>query len=338
MTTTPTQVQGVDIRPFDVATDYEPVAALVTDVNRFDDLDWVMTTAELEHDIGDEGPFHPERDVRVAEVDGRRVGLIRISSRTRGGGKVVHRMEVFTHPTWRRRGVGRALVAWADERTRRLVASGTWPDGLAHELSATLDEANTAAVGFAESLPDFRLVRYSFEMRRPLDGLLPEVPLPSGIEIRPVEARDHRRIWDANAEAFQDHWEAAQRTDADFERDFAQPELDTSLWRVAWEGDEVAGVCMNNIFHEENARLGISVGWMEQVSVRRRWRRRGVGSAIIAASLLAFRDRGIAEASLGVDAENPTGALALYEHLGFRRHRSFRDYRRPIAARAAGPL
>jgi ribosomal protein S18 acetylase RimI-like enzyme len=87
---------------------------------------------------------------------------------------------------------------------------------------------------------------------------------------------------------------------------------------------------MNHIFAEENERLGIKVGWLEQVSVRRPWRRRGVGAAIIAASLRAFQDRGLDEASLGVDAENPTGALALYERLGFSRYRSFRVYRKRL--------
>ncbi len=324
------RTEGLVLRPFDPATDYEPVAELVSATNAFDGLDWLMTQHEIRSEVRSGGAYDPGRDTRVAEVDGQPVGFIRISSRTRGGEKVVHRMETWTGPEWRRRGVGRALVNWAEERSRRLVEAGaSWPQGLIHEMSGTLDEANAASAAFAEAM-GYRLIRYSFEMRRRLDEPIPIAPLPAGLELRPVRAEDHRRIWDANAEAFRDHWEAAQRTDADFERDFADPDLDTSLWRVAWDGDEVAGVSMNTIFTEENERLGIKVGWLDQVSVRRPWRRRGVGAAVIAASLEALRERGLEEASLGVDAENPTGALALYERLGFRKYRSFRVYRKPL--------
>jgi ribosomal protein S18 acetylase RimI-like enzyme len=108
------------------------------------------------------------------------------------------------------------------------------------------------------------------------------------------------------------------------------PDTDISLWKVAWDGDEVAGVSINTVYAEENERLGINVGWLDQVSVRRPWRRKGVGAAVIAESLRLLRERGLDEASLGVDAENPTGALALYEGLGFTRHRAFRVYRKAL--------
>ena len=72
------------------------------------------------------------------------------------------------------------------------------------------------------------------------------------------------------------------------------------------------------------------MGWLGQVSVRRPWRRQGVGAAIIAASLRTFRDKGMTHAGLGVDAENPTGALALYEKLGFERHHTWGIYRKDL--------
>ena len=106
------------------------------------------------------------------------------------------------------------------------------------------------------------------------------------------------------------------------------PELDTSLGQVAWAGDQVAGSVTTLVFPEENATLGISRGWLEHISVRRPGRRRGLASALIARSLRILADRGFRQAALGVDAENPTGALSVYESMGFRRHRVGVAYRK----------
>ena len=322
---------GLALRAFDVERDYEPVADLITTANIHDDLDWLMTVAALRSEIRAEGWYHPVTDTRVAELDGVVVGFLRVRSRERGPDKVVHRQEVWTAPPLRRRGIASALVEWSEARARDIVGSGSLGTATAvHELAFTCDESNPASLAFAEAV-GYRLTRYSFEMRRRLDEPIPDAPLPDGIEVRPVVERDHRQIWEGNAEAFRDHWEAAERNEADFLTTFDNPDLDTTLWQVAWDRDEVAGVVINAIFAEENERLGIKVGWLEEVSVRRPWRRRGLGAALIAASLRTFHERGMDEASLGVDAENPTGALALYERLGFRRHRSFRVYRKRIA-------
>lgn len=87
---------------------------------------------------------------------------------------------------------------------------------------------------------------------------------------------------------------------------------------------------MNFIYPEENTKLGLSRGWLEHVSVRRPWRGRGVAKALIAASLEVLRDRGMQVAALGVDAQNPNGALALYEALGFRPHETWTSYRKAL--------
>ena len=78
---------------------------------------------------------------------------------------------------------------------------------------------------------------------------------------------------------------AGERTDDDFRAWFADPDLDTSLWRVAWDGDEVAGLRHDVHLAEENETLGLRRGWLEHVSVRRPWRRRGLASALIASAL-----------------------------------------------------
>jgi ribosomal protein S18 acetylase RimI-like enzyme len=172
---------------------------------------------------------------------------------------------------------------------------------------------------------------YGFLMRRALAEPIVNAPLPAGFEVRPVRPEDHRTIWDADTEAFLDHDEPAERDESDFVTWFAQPAIDSSLWRVAWAGDEVAGSVMTIIWHDENEALGVRRAWLEHVSVRRPWRGRGVASALIAETLLMLRAMGLDEAMLGVHGENPTGAVGVYERAGFRTHRRWSLWRKGIA-------
>ena len=92
----------------------------------------------------------------------------------------------------------------------------------------------------------------------------------------------------------------------------------------------MAGVVQNWIWTAENETNGIQRGWLEHVSVRRPWRRRGLARAITALSLERLRDAGMTEAMLGVDSENANGALGLYEGLGFTIHTRSSAFRRSI--------
>lgn len=319
-------IAGLQFRTFHPDRDYEGLVALIRGAHLADGVDWIPTVENLrtEHEHG--GEFDPRRDLLLALVDDTIVGASETNVRTRELGPS-HHVEGWVSPAFRRRGLGRALLHWAEARAREVAlvdgrtgerSLGSWPD-----------EAQAGAVALYES-EGYAIVRYGFMMVRDLTEPIPELPLPDGLEVRPVEPVDHRRIWDADVEAFRDHWDAGERTDADFEGWFASPELDTGLWRVAWDGDEVAGSVMNFIYPAENETLGTERGWLDHVSVRRPWRRRGLASALIAASMRALRGVGMTDAALGVDAENPSGALRVYENLGFRRTRTGVAYRKAM--------
>jgi ribosomal protein S18 acetylase RimI-like enzyme len=170
-------------------------------------------------------------------------------------------------------------------------------------------------------------IRWFFLMRRATLDDIPDAALPDGLEFRPVTPDQHRAIFDAEVEAFRDHWSSREKTDEDLERTLKREELDTDLWVVVWDGDEIAGVVQNWVWAEENATLGVARGWLEHISVRRPWRRRGLGRAITAEALRRLAAAGLTEACLGVDAENPTGALGLYEGLGFDVHQRWITHR-----------
>jgi mycothiol synthase len=328
-TTEPPDDAPIRERGFDPERDLPALAALICDVNAHDRFDWFPTPASLAVEWMAKPGFDPRHDARLLEASGRLVGAISVGWRDRGG-RVVHRIDSWVHPDVRRRGHGGRLLAWAEARARASVADGSGgPRDLPHFLGGGADVANAASIAFAIAA-GYQPIRYSFEMRRPLDLPIPDAPLPAGLEVLPVEPEQHRRIWDADVEAFRDHWESGVRDEADFVQHFRNPDLDTSLWQVAWDGDEVAGSVMNGIYADENAKLGLAIGWLDHVSVRRPWRGRGLAGALIVRSLTVLRDRGMTVATLGVDAENPTGALGLYERLGFRRHKTWQSYRKPL--------
>ena len=325
-----TDLGAVTLRLFDPARDYEPLAELIRDANGHDETDWLPSAEALRHDLAHAGTFRPSLDGLVAESDGRLVGVAIATWRQRGQ-KVVHQIDpLLVRPSHRRHGIGTTLLAWAETHCAERVRAGeAGPAGLPQELGAwgALGVPGAAELASAHG---FRAVRYGMEMRRPTSGPIPGAPLPPGLEVRPVRPDQHRRIWGADVEAFQDHWEAALRTDADYEWWFSRPGLDTSLWQVAWDGDEVAGSILTTINADENARLGANRAWLDHISVRRPWRRRGLAAALIASTLRLLAHRGVEEAALGVDAENLSGAVRLYERMGFVRYHSGVTYRKVL--------
>src|SRR6185436_16749941 len=115
-----------------------------------------------------------------------------------------------------------------------------------------------------------------------------------------------------------------------FEKGFAEfrhnlinePGYDARLWFIAVEGNEIVGVCICRGEDPEDPESG----WVNELGVRRAWRKRGLGYALLKHSFAAFYDDGKKRAGLGVDASNLTGALRLYEHAGMYVLRQFNQY------------
>ncbi len=323
---------GVTFRLVDTARDWEALAAFIREVNKYDDEPWLPSAENLEHDWSPTSGYEPGRDSLLAIDGGQIVGATQVGWRQRTG-KVVHNAEVWVLPSRRREGIGSALLAWVEAHSIEGLAAG-WGGSpeLPHVHGAGTDRANEASNAFAVAM-GYVAVRYGVLMQRDLNQPIPDVSMPDGIEVRPVLEADHRRIWAADVEAFKDHWENAVREEADYKRFFNNPDLDTTLWQVAWDGDEVAGQVRSYISAEENQRHGRLRGYTEHISVRRPWRRRGLARAITAASLRRFRDLGMTDAMLGVDTQNANGAFGLYEGLGFVPHSSANAYRRKLDRR-----
>lgn len=324
------EIPGLVFRRVRLPEDLEGIAEMHIRARVADDVDERESAEEWGEWFAHPSGFDPATDVVIGELDGGIVGfaIARVVDDADGGRDYISGGEV--DPDVRGRGIGRALVRHNIRRLRGRAAREVDADSaVERRLESWAMESMERRVRLLQS-EGFVAVRSFLEMLRPDLEHIADMPMPAGLELRPVLPEQHRQIWDADSEAFADHWGSQQNTDEAFHHFFSGPEFRPELWRVAWDGDEVAGVVMNKILSRFNEETGERRGEVAGVSVRRPWRGRGLARAMVADSLRALRDAGMTSAMLGVDAENPTGAIGVYEANGFVVHRRGLNLRRPL--------
>ena len=232
-----------------------------------------------------------------------------------------YRTECFVQPDQRGRGLGRVLLTRQLQRAqaiaRKLAAPGA-PVTLT--LSARAWQQQPAAVAMFEA-KGLRRARTYLEMSRDLSQPVAASAPPAGLRLEPwTDPRADEVIWQAYEAAFADHWGYTPESFESFSHRLLVGHVQRQHSVVAWAGGLVAGASLNDM-DESRAR---GPAWVRQLFVRRDWRGRGLGRALLAASLRRARDLGYTYAGLMVDAENQTGALSLYQAAGFevssRRH------------------
>lgn len=319
---------GLVLRHLRAPDDYPAMNALANAVRAAEGTDYSTTDEQFAAFYDNLPNSDPAKDVAIAEVDGRMVGYGRASWHEEPGGPRLYEAIPFVDPKVAGEGVFMAMLEALESRLRVIAADQPAGDKLFETFGGDLAPERDALLRQSGYQP----VRYFFSMVRPTMDDLPDAPLPAGLEVREVLPGQLVAIWAADQEAFADHWGFAPATDSDYQRFLTDPVTsDTTLWRVAWDGDQIAGQVRSYINAHENERLGRQRGYVEFISVRRPWRRRGLARALIAASFPLLRARGMQEGALGVDAENTSGALRVYENCGFRPVSRTTLYRKPLS-------
>jgi ribosomal protein S18 acetylase RimI-like enzyme len=273
------------------------------------------------------------QDTRVAVTDtGEIVGYAQVVGEAPF---VVIPVSGAVHPAYRGQGIGSCLLAWATARATEIAAKAPAPARVVmHSNLFATDNTGITLLqehGWGE-------VRQFVHLRLEMDKPPIEPTWPEGIEVRPLQPPDWAKVGPAMDEAFADHW-GTLTVDIDEEDDEAEPEgviekpvYDRDYWNtpglcfVAWAGDEVAGVCLCN---------GKSLEWPEagylgSLSVRRPWRRTGLGLALSLHALGEFYRRGTRVVITDTDGDGFTKAYALYQKLGMTIYRQENVYEKEI--------
>lgn len=323
------ELPGLVFRHFRGESDYPGMVEVLQGSKEADQIDEVDTIEALASSYAHLVNSDPFQDMVFAEVGDRTVGYNRVMWRQELDGKRLYIHFGFLLPEWRGHGIGGAMVRHSERRLIQ-IAAGHPSDGPKFLQTNAYDRAQAGLVALLERagyVPE----RYFYDMLRPDLENIPEAPMPPGLEVRPVGPESYRAVWEAEVEAFRDHWGYIPPTEEDYQVWQEHPNFRPSLWKVGWDGDQVAGMVQNFIDDNENARHGRQRGYTEDICVRRPWRGRGLARSLIVQSLHMHKELGMTEAALGVDTENPNGALHLYESVGFRPVKRQVLYRKPLA-------
>jgi mycothiol synthase len=233
------------------------------------------------------------------------------------------------HPAFEGLGIGTDLMFWAEDRLQETLYRV--PDDLRVTFRAGSLSTHVPTKNLMEKL-GMTLSRYFWRMMIDLQNQTPLPVWPKGISLETFgEVNDIRTVYLAFDDAFRDHWGYVQQPEAagvaKWEHWISSDEaFEPSLWFMAMDGDEIAGICLCRKKEYEDPDMG----WVSILGVRRPWRKQGLGLALLHHAFRRFRQLGKLRAGLGVDAHSLTGAPRLYEKAGMHVMREIHTYEKEL--------
>lgn len=320
-------IPGLTFRGFAGETDYPKMLAVIKAGKQADKVERSDSLDNMQRYYKHLVNCDPYTDMLFAEINGEVIGYNRIEWFRQDDGVFTYGVIGFLHPDWRRKGIGTTMLQHAEARMRLIAA--------AHEpgpkfFQASVNHGEQGLLSLLES-QGYQPVRYTINMTRAINAPMPDAPMPPGLEVRPVTEAHYRPIFEADQEAFRDHWGSGERS---FEEGFPpwqeDPVFNPALWKVAWDGEQIAGMVLNFVNQAENTEYRRKRGYTEGISVRRPWRKLGLARSLLVQSIAMFKEMGMTETALGVDAENLSGALNLYQAVGYKEVKRSITYRKAM--------
>jgi mycothiol synthase len=252
----------------------------------------------------------PNLLIQVAERDGRLVGYLDVNADGDGRFNVDARtLEPEVAPV---------LVAAAEEYARGRAGAAVLHGDVRGDQPVLCDTFEARG---------WRPIRHFFQMRIELDDEIPEPVWPEGLTPRNFRPGEEERVYEAHMDAFADHWDFRRQPLEEWRPHTVEHHnFDPALWWLVEDADELAAVSLNSWRRSGDPQFG----WIEILGVRPAWRKRGLATALLRHSFRDFRARGATRVGLGVDGENTTGAVRLYERVGMRPVRRTDTYKKTL--------
>jgi mycothiol synthase len=263
--------------------------------------------------------FDPERDSLGYWDGGRLVAEGHIWFRPSGTRQEKAYLQGRVDPEYRGLGIGRELFRWQFDRGIEILSAvdNDLPRFIRADEWDWIDESHRLYRHFG-----FAPVRYFAEMIKSLEDLEPPTQ-PDGVDILPWDRALDDQAMDVINASFAEHWGSTPTDRESFQHRLDGVGTRTDLSYLAMVTGNVVGVALNAHFPEDEGLLGRRDGWVEVLGVLRDYRKRGIATALLETSFVAFRESGLTHSALGVDTANPTDALNLYTQLGYETtHRS----------------
>ncbi|WP_171166643.1 GNAT family N-acetyltransferase [Streptomyces sp. I05A-00742] len=317
---------------------------LLKPLDKTDARDLATLRAEVER-VDRTGLHEDEEDV-LHELGDPKVDLARNSAGIWQGSRLVAYAVVYepervrdiarfgttaaVHPDLRRQGIGTLLVDWMRDRADAIRAErhSDVPGELL--IDGAVGNAGLAALARRAG---FEPRRYWFSMTHDLRAdRLPAATVPAGLRLVPFEAGLDEATRLAHNDAFRDHWNHTETDRVDWDTWFTgDRSFRAGLSALLLDADGlVAAYLLADEYVADSAATGHRSCTIGHLGTRPAHRNRGAARALLAHTLAEAGRQGYDNAELIVDSANPTGALALYERMGFVTEREFVTYGRPL--------
>lgn len=308
----PAERDGVVWRPA-TRNDLDLIIGIYEAMANVDHPTWAQTRDEVVDDL-ESSWVDLALDTRIAFSGDRAIAFGQASCRRTGETFVRADLVGGVVPEHRGRGIGRELLAWQIARATQQLAEVDLPVLGRIAVDA---EAGTDRIGLFERA-GMPATRWYFKLERALAEPIPDLAVPEGLRFATVTPDRWDDVLEAKNAAFRDHWGTLPMSAEQWGRLMEQSSARHDLSFIALDAqDRVVGLLTTLVIPEDIERQGYPSTYIQLIGVVREWRRRGVAPALIAAALQAARAEGFERTSLHVDADNPTGALRLYEGMGF---------------------
>jgi mycothiol synthase len=224
-------------------------------------------------------------------------------------------LEGVVHPSARRQGLGAELLRRQESRAASLHAARFPSLPGETELSAYETVPSKRALIAAAG---YRDIRWWNEMRHPLSPLPPVPAVPAGLRVVGYDPSFSEATRVAHNSAFSEHFGSSERSPEVWEHWFAgSTHFTASDSFLVLDGSSIAAYLLTHFYPADAEATGRRTAWIGQLGTLDGYRKRGLGTLLLATALAAYRSAGYDAAELGVDTSNVTGALALYERIGF---------------------